>query len=51
MTKYVGEFASNHPHGTYLITMKGHICCIKYGTIYDTFDPSERFVEYAWFVE
>ena len=27
------------------------LCCIKYGVIYDTFDPSERLVEYAWFVE
>jgi hypothetical protein len=40
----VGEFVKKHPTGTYLITMSGHITCAKNGIIYDTFDPSERFV-------
>ncbi|MBR1985109.1 MAG: hypothetical protein IKA31_05135, partial [Clostridia bacterium] len=35
-SKYVGEFAEEHPKGTYLITMNGHITCCKDGTIYDT---------------
>ena len=47
----IGELASQYPNNILLCTMKGHICCIKYGIIYDTFDPSERFLEYAWFVE
>lgn len=34
-----------------LITMNGHICCSKYGTIYDTFDPRDREVEEAWIVK
>lgn len=34
-----------------LITMKGHITCSKYGNIYDTFDCSNRIVEYVWIVE
>ena len=51
LPKTVGELAREYPDNIMLCTMKGHICCIKYGTIYDTFDPSERFVEYAWFVE
>lgn len=34
-----------------LCTIKGHIFCIKYGIIYDTFDPSERDVEYVWVVK
>ena len=33
-----------------LCTTKGHIVCIKYGTIYDTFDPSDRIVEDVWIV-
>lgn len=33
-----------------LCTMRGHIVCIKYGTIYDTFNPSERIVEDVWIV-
>ena len=40
----VGEFVHKHPHGTYLITMSGHITCAVDGLIYDTFDPSDRFV-------
>ena len=51
LPKTVGELAREYPNNILLCTMKGHICCIKYGTIYDTFDPSERFAEYAWFVE
>lgn len=34
-----------------LCTMRGHIVCIKYGTIYDTFNPSERIVEDVWLVK
>lgn len=34
-----------------LCTVKGHIICIKYGIIYDTFDPSERIVEDVWIVK
>ena len=40
----VGEFVEQHPHGTYLITMSGHITCAEDGVIYDTFDPSDRYV-------
>ena len=51
LPKTVGELAREYPNNIILCTMEGHICCIKNGTIYDTFDPSDRFVEYAWFVE
>ena len=40
----VEEFVQEHPIGTYLITMNGHITCCRNGCIYDTFDPSDRFV-------
>lgn len=40
----VGDFVKEHPYGTYLITMSGHITCAIDGVIYDTFDPSDRFV-------
>lgn len=40
----VGDFAKQTPYGTYLITMSGHITCMIDGVIYDTFNPSERFV-------
>lgn len=40
----VGEFVEHHPIGTFLITMSGHITCVIDGAIYDTFDPSDRFI-------
>lgn len=40
----VGDYVKHHPYGTYLITMSGHITCAEDGVIYDTFDPSDRFV-------
>ena len=46
--KLVGDFAEEHPIGTYLITMNGHITCCIDGTIYDTFDCRERVMWCAW---
>lgn len=34
-----------------LVTTLGHIVCSKYGTIYDTFDCSDKRVEYIWRVK
>lgn len=51
LSKKVGEVAEEFHNNIILCTMKGHICCIKYGIIYDTFDPSERFAEFVWIVE
>lgn len=47
----VGEFVDTHPQGTYLITMRGHITCAIDGCIYDTFDPSDRYVWGAYKVK
>lgn len=44
----VAKAYSNH---IVLCTMNGHICCIKYGIIYDTFNPSNREVEDVWVVK
>ena len=42
--EYIDEFLEKDPKGTFLITMAGHITCAIDGCIYDTFDPSERYV-------
>ena len=34
-----------------LITTPGHIVCSKYGILYDTWDSSNRFVEFIWLVK
>lgn len=40
----IRDFIASQPEGIYLITMNGHITCCIDGCIYDTFDPSERFI-------
>ena len=50
-SKYVGEFAEEHPKGVFLITMKGHITCCINGIIYDTFDCRDRVMWCAWRVD
>lgn len=46
----VWELAEMYPDNILLCTIPHHIFCIKQGTIYDTFNPSNREVEYAWVV-
>ena len=40
----IRDFIASQPKGIYLITMSGHITCCIDGCIYDTFDPSDRFI-------
>lgn len=44
----VGEFAKQHPKGTYLIRMTGHISVIKDGRIKDLFDCSSYVATDCW---
>ena len=44
----VKTFAERNPYGTFLITMRGHITCIKDGIIYDTWDCSDNIIWSAW---
>lgn len=43
----VGDFADLKLKGRWLVTMSGHITAVIDGIIYDTFDPSNR---YLWCV-
>ena len=47
----VEDFSKNHPKGTFLLTMRGHITCCIDGCIYDTFDPSTYYVWGAYEVK
>lgn len=47
----VGEVAKAFPKNILLITMRGHIVCARYGTIFDSFDCTERKAEQAWIVK
>lgn len=44
----VGEFVETHPTGTYLITMRGHITCVKNGVLLDTWNCSDRLIWCVW---
>lgn len=44
----VQDIIEDHPHGTYLVTMNGHITVIKNGIVYDTFDCRDRLVKNVW---
>lgn len=47
----VGETAAQYPNEVLLITMKNHITCSRYGTIYDSFDCRFKKIEDAWIVK
>ncbi len=46
----IGEIANMYPDNVLLITTRGHITCSKYGTIYDTWDCSNRKAQFVWLV-
>lgn len=50
-SKTVGEFAKEHHHGKYAVTMDNHITAIVDGDIIDSFDPSNRIMRCAWKIE
>ena len=50
-TMTVKEFLDQHPEGTYLVTMRGHITCVKNGILYDTWDCRDRLIWCAWSVK
>lgn len=47
----VKDIARRFGNNIMLCTTKGHIFCIKYGVIYDTFNPMYRDVEHLWIVK
>lgn len=47
----VYQVAEKYKNNIVLCTMRGHIVCIKYGRILDTFNPSDRMVEDIWIVQ
>lgn len=44
----IGEASKYYKDNIILITTIGHIVCSKYGEIYDTWDSSNREVEFIW---
>lgn len=44
----VADFARDHPVGTYILALSGHVVCVEDGTLYDSWDSSREVVLYYW---
>ncbi len=42
------DFAAEHPTGTYILALSGHVVCVCDGNIYDTWDSSDETPLYYW---
>lgn len=44
----VADFAREHPTGTYILAMSGHVVCLQDSTIFDSWDSSGEIPLYYW---
>lgn len=47
----VGQFAEDHPKGTYILALSGHVVCVCDGMIWDSWDSSNENTLYYWVKE
>ena len=46
-----GRFADEHPRGTYILALSGHVVCVQDGTIYDSWNSESEIPLYYWVKE
>lgn len=44
----VEDFADDHPHGTYILALDGHVVCVQDGTVFDSWDSRHEIPHYYW---
>lgn len=44
----VNQFAGEHPEGTYILALSGHVVCVEDGVIWDSWDSGNEVVLYFW---
>ena len=44
----VSDFAEDHPKGTYILALSGHVVCVKDGDYIDTWDSGNEIPLYYW---
>lgn len=44
----VFDFAADHPSGTYILALAGHVVCVCDGDYYDTWDSGNEVPIYYW---
>lgn len=42
------DFAEEHPEGTHILAFGDHVCCVKDGVIWDSWDSSRRVPMFYW---
>ena len=47
----VADFCRDHPHGTYVLAISGHVVCVDDGRYYDTWDSGAESPAYYWYKE
>lgn len=47
----VADFCRDHPHGTYVLAISGHVVCVSDGSYYDTWDSGAESPAYYWYKE
>lgn len=47
----VRDFAAEHPKGTYILALSGHVVCVIDGALYDSWDSSGEIPIYFWHKE
>lgn len=43
------DFCEDHPHGTYVLALGGHVACVQDGDLYDSWDSSKEIPMYVWY--
>ena len=46
----IAMFCEDHPVGTFVVKSPEHVVCIKDGTIFDSWDSSQKTVIYYWYL-
>lgn len=44
----VSDFAQDHPKGTFILAIDGHVVCVKDGDILDSWNSSEELPVFYW---
>lgn len=47
-TYSVRDFCKDHPEGTYILAISGHVVCVKDGNYYDSWDSGNEIPIYYW---
>lgn len=47
----VADFCRDHPNGTYVLAISGHVVCVADGRYYDTWDSGAESPAYYWYKE